>query len=463
MNAIDRLNEILDPDSLNPDRDPLCPGYLLGQGRMDGRPVYFCAIDRNSESASPFDSLSHMVGFLEAILQRPAPLVLLMDIPASHTGSQRSPFPENPDKLLADRRGVGWWYHQLSSLSGKVPRVCAVFDKMGASLTFPIAMCDAVAMVKEAGMSIGRVDVVIKMHDDFTSYADLGGPDLHAKISGSVDWVETYEFDALGRIKSFLTYLPDAGGRPLRRKPGSSSSDPGQIEPMIPKKASAVLDMDKLLAALADDESVLELKGSHAREIITAFARFEGHVAGVVANRSKIKGGILYPESCLKESRFVSLCDAFGVPLVFLSDAPGFMVGSQMEKSGIVKRGAMLFQTISNAATAKMTIVVRRSYTAGLYAMGGGGMRPDRFVALPSAILSIYGEEVARQLMTGASDDQKRYAEQMLLSAGSPEHYLERGMLDAIVPYEKIREEIVRFVSAHQDGSRASGRPVLIL
>jgi len=460
MIAKERAAALFDPGTLSLDESPGRKGFLIGQGRINQRPAYICAIDRTESPDQTFLSFSNMNAFLERILKNPAPVVLMMDLPASHTASQKSPFPDDPEKLLADRQGVGGWYYALARLSGKTPLVSAVFDRMGAALTFPVALCDSVAMTSSAGMSIGRMDVVQEILKEKTDYENLGGAAMHAKISGSADWVETEESRVLARIKAYLSYFPDQSGAALPQKAFAYSSNVLDTQSFIPDHPLKILDMDGLIATVSDDSSVLELKERYAREMITAFASFDGHVAGIVANRSKEKGGLLFPQSCRKAARFISLCDAFGIPLVFLSDSPGFMVGSEVEQQGSIRHGAHLFQTISNANTAILSVVVRRSYTAGVYAMAGGGMRPDRFVALPSAIISIYGEAVARQLMTDSQDSEKLQADQMLQAAHDPEHFLNMGMLDAVIPFDTLRQEIIHFIRVHQDGGRASKKPV---
>jgi len=462
MNAYERVSSLFDATSVKVRSYGKKSGFLLGSGEIDGLKKYFAVFNTDQKPESFFEDFQYLNKFLSHIQTDPAPLILMMDIPSSHKSAQQSPFPNDAPKLLAAKDGVANWYYNHAKLSGKVPQVCIVFDKMGAALTFPIALSDSVVMLKDGGMSIGRLDVVSKILHKDLEYEKLGGAELHAKESGSIDYVANDDSEAIEYVKKYLSYFPQISKEELPQREFRYTSTKS-IESLIPKDAMHFLDMDALLQNLADDGSVCELRGSFAREIITSFATFNGHVAGVVANRSGVNSGILFPKSSLKASRFISLCDSFGIPLVFLADSAGFMIGDEVEKAGNVKSAAQLFSTISNTTTAKLSVAIRRAYTAGLYAMAGGGLMPDRFVALPSAIISIYGEGVAKELMQTSSSDEKESAMEMMNSAHKPQDYLDKGLLDEIVEYENLRDEIISFVSKFQDGTRASSKTVQVI
>ncbi len=462
MNAHERISYLFDEDSIKFDPYKDKSGFLLGFGTIDNRKTYFSVFNSDEKPDSLFSDFIRLNGFLKSIHTHPAPLVLMMDIPSSHQAAQKSPFPDDAQKLLASKEGVAAWYYNHATLSGKVPQTCVVFDKMGAALTFPIALCDTVTMTESAGMSIGRLDVVTEILHKEVDYEELGGASLHAEQSGSIDWIAHDESSALTQAKSYLSYLPTISGKSLPKKEFTYSNIL-PLKDLIPQNPLHSLDMDVLIDALSDDNSFLELRKSFAKEVITGFASFNGHVSGIVANRSKVNSGIFFPQTSQKTSRFVSLCDSFGIPLVFLSDAPGFMVGGEVESSGSIKSAAGLFSTISNSTTAKLTVAVRRTYTAGLYAMGGGGLMPDRFVALPSAVISIYGEAVAKQLMQTSDDEQKEHADKMIESSHKPQDFLDMGLIDDIVEVDNLRDEIISFISKYQDGKRASKKAIQII
>jgi acetyl-CoA carboxylase carboxyltransferase component len=462
MNAYERVLYLFDENSIVFDTYKDKSGFLLGFGAMDKRKVYFIVFNSDEKPDSIFNDFKRLNSFLKSIHAEPAPLVLMMDIPSSHQSAQKSPFPNDAQRLLTSKEGVGAWYYNHATLSGKVPQTCVIFDKMGASLTFPITLCDTATMIETAGMSIGRVDVVNKILHKNVEYKKLGGAHLHAEQSGSIDWIACDESSALSQAKSYLSYLPSISGESLRKKE-FTYSNALSFDDLIPKNPLYPLAMDVLVNALSDDDSFLELRSSFAKEIITGFASFDGYIAGIVANRSKVNGGIFFPKTSQKTSRFISLCDSFGIPLVFLSDAPGFMIGEEVEKNASIKAAANLFSTISNSTTAKLCVAVRRTYTAGLYAMGGGGLMPDRFVALPSAIISIYGESVAKELMKSTNDEENEHAKKMIKSSHKPQEFLEMGLIDDIVEADNLRDEIISFVSKYQDGKRASKKAIQII
>jgi len=463
MDTIKRIEFLFDGDKnqISYGNEPGLDNFLFGFGSMNKKKVYFAAV--NSENGgNSFEGFKSYILFLESILSDPGPFILILDQPFSHGAAQQSPFPVDPTRLLADQYGVGRWYSLHARLSGKIPQICAVFARMGAALTFPIALCDATAMLSSAGMSIGRSDVVKKMLGEEVAYEKLGGAKMHSEESGSIDYVGGTEGDVLKWVQKYISHMPKQSGLALPVANGHYTDSSSSLEGVIPKNASAILDMDKAIDILSDDNSFFELRESCAKEMITGYARFEGNLAGIVANRSKVKGGALFPESCQKVSRFISICDSFGIPLIFLSDTPGFMVGSKVEALGSIKKGALLFSTIGNTKTAKMSVVVRRSYTAGVYSMAGGGMMPDKFIALPTAIISIYGEAVANRLSPSDQDNMNNLSE-MMTAANDPNAFLDQGLIDGIVKMEDLRGEIVIFAARFQDGKRASKRSVLLV
>ncbi len=460
LTAIQRLKSLFNENSIQFESENKT--FKIGKGQIRKDLAYFILLDCDYSAESPFEEIKNMNIFLENILKQPAPLVLLLDIPGFHTSSEKSQLPNDAEKVLADKYGVGAWYYFHSILSGKIPQIAVVFNKMGASLTFPPLMCDYTVLTENAGLSIGRIDVVKQFLRENTDYESLGGAKMHAEISGSIDSVAQSDSEALKNAKKYLTYLPDVAGNKLPKLKYTYSTDK-LIDDIIPNNAMKILDMDLLINEISDDNSFFELKKNYAKEIITGFASFEGNVCGIIANRSSQKGGLFFPESTNKTTRFISLCDSFGIPIVFLSDSPGFMVGSKVEQQGIIKKASKLFQTISNTTTAKLSVIVRRSYTAGLYAMSGGGMKADKVTALKSAVISIYGEGVLKQLVNNSDENEKEIANHMLKNANNPEYFLKLNMIDDIIEHKDLRNEIINFISQHQDGKKASKKPIEIL
>ncbi len=412
-------------------------GHVQAKGRVDDKTTYVLARDSYMPIYDLVGDFVSSVEFMESIEKDPGVFVLMFDLMSDRKDPKKSVFPPHPTHFLLDKKGVGRWYNIMARYSKTLPLIALVFDKQGASSTFPIAMGDVVIMHENAGMSIGREDVVKRVLGKDESYDELGSAEMHAKVSGSADFVCKTERDMLDTARKFIGYLSDK----IQDYSYSKNCD---IKRFIPDNPMYVLDMDKLIDEIVDDGSFFEIKRDYAREMITGFARFEGRSAGIVANRSAHKAGLLFAESCDKEREFVELCDKYDIPLVFLADSCGFMVGSEVEQKGIIKAGAKLFKAIANSRMPKLSVAVRRDYTAGVYAMGGGHIADARFVALPSAVITIYSEGVGSMLAD--DDEKKRRFEEMMKAAKSPQRLLDEGYIDAVVDYKGLRGEIVSFL-----------------
>lgn len=450
-NAWKRIEALVDRDGFSRFNPGQATGFITGSGLINGREVYISAVDHLDLPDSPFDGLQHHFELLQRALDRPRPVVMILDIMA-HQHLGKSPFPQDAAKLLVHRKGIGHWYSLHAQLSGLAPQVCVVCARLGASMTFPVALCDSAVMLEEAGMSIGRPDVVEDMLGHPVDYLSLGSAEMHARISGSVDEVAKDEQAAMSWVRHYLDYFPSRAGGPLpEHAPVPAQKDGQPITSLLPKGAAIPFDIHPILDRLVDRDSFLEIKKEYAAECITGFARIEGRSFGLVASNSKIHSGILLPATCSKMSRFITLCDQFSLPLVFLADIPGFMVGTSAEQAGIIRHGAELFKAIGRATNRKLSITLRRNYTAGVYAMAGPGMGAEEFLALPGAVISIYGKNVAAKLggrSRHAADRENRRA--MEEAAADPEKLLEAGLVDEIIQAEEMRSRIASFLSQPQ-------------
>jgi acetyl-CoA carboxylase carboxyltransferase component len=205
---------------------------------------------------------------------------------------------------------------------------------------------------------------------------------------------------------------------------------------------------------LLDEGSFFEIHALWAREVTVGFGRLDGEVVGVVGNNSMFKGGVLFIDSADKATRFIALCDAFNVPLLFLSDVPGFMVGSVVEKQGIIRHGAKMISAVSEATVAKICVVVRKAYGAGLYAMAGPGFEPDATLALPTAKIAVMGAEAAvNAVYANKIADIEDVDERAAFVAAKREEYdvdidivrlASELVVDDIVTADALRDELVR-------------------
>jgi acetyl-CoA carboxylase carboxyltransferase component len=298
----------------------------------------------------------------------------------------------------------------------------------------------------------------------------MGGARVHCMQSGVGHFLCKTEQEALDVVRQYLSYLPSNWqGTPPRTDivpvPSSSTVD---ISELVPASERQAFDMRRMVRALLDEGSFFEIQALWAREVTVGFGRLDGEVVGVVANNSLHKGGVLFVDSADKATRFVQLCDAFNVPLLFLADVPGFMVGATVEKQGIIRHGAKMISAISEATVPKVCVVVRKAYGAGLYAMAGPGFAPDATIALPTAKIAVMGAEAAVNAVyankIAAITDE---AERLAFVAAKREEY-ERDIdivrlaselvVDAVVEPAALRNELVRRFAAARGKDRHFSR-----
>lgn len=455
-----RIAKLFDKDSFTPFNPAENNGFVTGQGKIDGSDVMVSFMEPDELPQSPFKGLQDHLALLEKAQEKRLPALLVMDTPAMHKGVDKSPFPQDPIRLLADSNGMGRLYAAQARLSGKAPQIAVVFTRLGAAITFPVTLCDGAVMLESAGMSIGRPDVVEKMTGQPVDYAQLGSAAMHYTSSGSIDHVSPGETDAFVWVRRYLACMKKAHQTTFL----PPELDQATLEKSIPNSPLMAFDTYQVLKGVIDAGTLFELRGGIARELITGFARIEGRITGIVANNSAVRGGVFFPETCRKAARFVSICDAYGIPMVFLADNAGFMIGPQVEQAGAVREGSLLFATIANAAVPKLSVVMRRSYTAGVYAMAGPGSDPERFVALPGAVISIYGKGVADKLSTrGVDDDENSSIQEMMSGAEDPHRLVEMGLLDEVIEVASLRSTIAAFLENASDRAVASGKPILLV
>ncbi|WP_028894324.1 carboxyl transferase domain-containing protein [Syntrophorhabdus aromaticivorans] len=455
-----RVAKLFDKDSFKRSAPGENNGYVTGSGTINGRDIMASFIDPVNSPEKPLKGLDEHLSIMEDALKKRTPFIIIMDTPAQHQAPDRSPFPKEPIKVLVDRRGVGRWFSLHSRLSGKIPQIAIVLSRLGAAMTFPVALCDAAVMTKKAGMSVGRPDVVEKMFGKKVDYNELGGPDMHYRISGSVDHVAKDEDSAFKWTRDYMDYMPGS----LKTDRSAPEYDDSMLKGIIPDNPNIAFNTREVIKGIVDSGSFFELRKGFATEIITGFCRVEGMTAGIIANNSLVRGGLFFPETCTKSARFISICSAFNIPMVFLADTAGFMVGLEVEKDGIISKGALLFSTIANSETPRISIVLRRNYTAGVYAMAGPGFDPSGFIALPGAKISIYGKTVAERLSKReTSEDEKEAISEMVNAFDSPQMLLEMGLIDEIVEIGGLRSRIAGFLRSVSSKKKVNGAPVLLV
>jgi acetyl-CoA carboxylase carboxyltransferase component len=227
-----------------------------------------------------------------------------------------------------------------------------------------------------------------------TTLEEMGGARMHCSVSGVGHFLASTEAEAISAVQSYLSYLP-SNWQLTPPRPAPRDPKPADLRAMVPVSERQAFDVRRYVRGLVDEDSLFEVHALWARELLVGFARLDGQVTGIVANNPMHKGGVLFVDSADKATRFIQTCDAFGIPLLFLADVPGFMVGTAVERQGIIRHGAKMISAVSDATVPKICVVVRKAYGAGLYAMAGPGFEPDATLALPTAKIAVMGAEAA--------------------------------------------------------------------
>src|SRR5262245_3907712 len=248
----------------------------------------------------------------------------------------------------------------------------------------------------------------------------MGGSAVHTKVSGVADLEVADDHECLSVVRRYLGFFPSSNLElPPRHEPAADADPPDRrcedLYEIVPANPRQAYDVRKVIASIVDGGDFFPIKPDWARNVVTALARFDGRPVGIVANQPLMLGGALDVNAADKAARFVWLCDAFNIPLVFLMDCPGFLVGSAVEKEGIIRHGAKMLFAVAEATVAKVTVVLRKGYGAGYYVMNGRAYEPDLIVAWPSAEISVMGPEGAvniifRKQIEAAGDEEAQRA-----------------------------------------------------
>ncbi len=365
-------------------------GVVTGVGTIDGRPVCVMANDPTVKAGSwGARTVEKIVRLTEHALSHELPVVYLVDSAGARITDQVELFP--------GRRGAGRIFANQVRLSGRVPQVCCLFGPSAAGGAYIPAFCDAVFMVEgNASMYLGSPRMAAEVIGEHVSLEEMGGARMHATVSGCGDNLVVDDEAAIAAARRWLSYLPTRWReRPAAVPASAPRAGARAIGDVVPVEERRAYDMHQVLDALVDDDSFFEIKPLFAKELVIGFARLAGEVVGIVANNPMHLGGVLFVDSADKAARFIWYCDAFNVPLLFLADVPGFMIGSQVEREGIIRHGAKMISAVTEATVPKISVIVRKAYGAGLYAMCGPAFDPDASLALPSAQIAVMGPEPA--------------------------------------------------------------------
>jgi acetyl-CoA carboxylase carboxyltransferase component len=307
-----------------------------------------------------------------------------------------------------------------------------------------------------ASMYLGSPRMAEMVIGEHTTLEEMGGARMHATVSGCGDNLAVDDTDALDQAKAWLSYFPQT----WRDEPPRYQPQPPVKEltaSVVPGEEQVAYDMHEVIDGLVDAESFFERMPLFAPELITGLALLDGRPVGVVANNPVQKGGVLFVDSADKAARFVWLCDAFNIPLLFLADVPGFMIGTEVERQGIIRHGAKMVTAVSEATVPKLSIIVRKAYGAGLYAMSGPAFEPEATLALPTARIAVMGPEAAVNAVyankisaiSSPAEREAFVAERRVEYEADVDLYrlASELVIDAVVDFGDLRAECVRRLS----------------
>jgi methylmalonyl-CoA decarboxylase subunit alpha len=469
MFARDRIALLADEGSFTEDGafanalagDLPADGVITGTATVAGRPVALMANDSTVKAGSwGARTVEKIIRIIEKAYGTGLPMIYLVDSAGARITDQVEMFP--------GRRGAGKIFHTQVRASGSIPQLCALFGPSAAGGAYIPAFCDFVAMVDgNASMYLGSARMVEMVTGEQTTLEEMGGARMHCTVSGCGHYLAESEHEAISAVRQCLSYLPGnwTGVPPVTTAAEPESTD---LRALVPASERRAFDMRRYIRGLADEGSLFEIHALWARELITGFARLDGQVTGVVANNPMFRGGVLFTDSADKAARFIQMCDAFNVPLLFLADVPGFMVGTAVERQGIIRHGAKMISAVAEATVPKICVVVRKAYGAGLYAMAGPGFEPDATLALPTAKIAVMGAEAAVNAvyynkLAAISDPQQREAETLRLRAEYDAdidvvRLAGELVVDDIVQPEDLRSELIRRFGAASGKDRSFSR-----
>ncbi|MET7466060.1 carboxyl transferase domain-containing protein [Nonomuraea sp. NPDC005501] len=404
----DRVDGLLDPGSRFLELSPLAAaglyddqapaaGIITGVGRISGRECVVVANDATVKGGTyyPITVKKHLRA-QEVALHNRLPCVYLVDSGGA--------FLPRQDEVFPDREHFGRIFYNQATMSALgIPQIAAVLGSCTAGGAYVPAMSDEAVIVRDQGtIFLGGPPLVKAATGEEVTAEELGGGDLHARVSGVTDHLAADDAHALAIVRDIVSTLAPRAPRPWPvAVPEEPRHDPRELYGIVPGDTRQPYDVREVVARIVDGSRFLEFKAEYGPTLVTGFAHLHGHPVGIVANN-----GILFSESAMKGAHFIQLCDQRGIPLVFLQNISGFMVGKAYEAGGIAKHGAKMVTAVSCARVPKFTVVIGGSFGAGNYAMAGRAYSPRFLWMWPNARISVMGGEQAANVLTtvGSAD-----------------------------------------------------------
>jgi acetyl-CoA carboxylase carboxyltransferase component len=457
----ERLDRLLDPgtwveyglladhmDAGIGDRYLAADGAVTGVGKIDGRAVAIAAYDFTVMAGSMGAvGESKIARMREHALRQRIPMIWLLDSAGARIQSTSG----------SSFAGAGALFREQVAMSGVVPMVAAMLGHCAAGTAYIPALADFVPMVKgTSSMALGGRHLVKAAVGEDVTEEEMGGSAVHTKVSGVADLEVADDTECLDIVRKYLSFFPQHNGERTPARPTDDSVDRRveELYDIVPTAPRRAYDVRKVVTAIVDDGDVFWMKPEWAKNLVTGFARVGGEAIGVVANQPMVLGGALDVNAADKAARFVWLCDAFNIPLVFLHDVPGFIVGSAVEKQGIIRHGAKMLFAVSEATVPKISVILRKSYGAGYFVMNGLAYEADYIVAWPTAEIAVMGPDGAvniihRRTLEAIADEAERPQKRLELAEeirANIDPYIAagHGQLDDVIDPAETRAAIAR-------------------
>jgi acetyl-CoA carboxylase carboxyltransferase component len=433
-------------------------GVVTGLALVGGRRAALMANDPTVKAGSwgP-KTVEKILRIQERALALEVPMIYLVDSAGARITDQVQMFP--------GRRGAGRIFYNEVVLSGRVPQVCLLFGPSAAGGAYIPAFCDVVIMRDgNASMYLGSPRMAEMVIGERVTLEEMGGARMHTGVSGCGHFLVKTDDEAIEVAHRYLSFMPGSWREQPPPAPPAEPGDAAAVSEVVPTDEKTAFDVKELISALVDADSFCEVHARWAKEIVVGYARLEGRAIGIVANQPKYKGGVLFVDSADKAARFIMTCNAFNVPLLFLADVPGFMIGTDVERQGIIRHGAKMISAVSEATVPKLSVIVRKAYGAGLYAMAGPAFEPDCCIALPTASIAVMGPEAAINAVffnqIQAIDDEAE--RERFVRAKRDEyaadidilHLASEMAVDAVIEPDSLRDELIRRFAMAEDRDR---------
>jgi acetyl-CoA carboxylase carboxyltransferase component len=443
--------EEYDPDSRLP-----ADGLLTGAAEFEGRDVHFMANDFTVKAGSMAErGVEKFLRMQQRALKTGRPVLYLMDSSGGRIDQQTG--------FFANREGIGKYYYNHSMLSGRVPQICVLYGPCIAGAAYTPVFADFTVMVEGmSAMAIASPRMVEMVTGEQIDLDELGGPRVHMAESGSADLIARDEEHARELVAQLLSYLPNsAEDTPPKTTGTAPRKSPEGLDSVVPESPDKGYDVERVIERVVDADSWFELREGYGGEILTGFARIDGRPIGIVANQPAKRAGAIFPDAAEKAAEFIWTADAYDIPILYLCDTPGFMAGSQVEKEGILEQGKKFIYATSSATVPQQTVITRKAYGAGIYAMGGPAYDPESVIALPSGEIGIMGPEAAinavyaNKLAEIDDEDERERKAQELREKYREDIDVHRMasevVIDEIVPPSSLREELAARFAFYED------------